>query len=260
MRGYKHKSKDTILGLLKFVKEEQFANDILDGKLYCNNVKFFLDIETPKIGDALDSASIIKKIGNTTLGIQDASTAYSHIFCSTLVSPLFITELPKYQRNVKQSLKDMGNTCIVINNFNEFLLRIRHNYPDVIAKFVWYYGIEESSVSYVPYQPGFNKKNELSFENEFRFFFPFHQENYPPDKTDFSDIDEHKVMEIGSIRDIAVCHDTETVLKDMGMSLFLPEGSLPKKDFIPNILPPRGNSNTKRQALPNLEPRPRKGK
>lgn len=231
MTGHELSCNEYIIGLLKFTTQEH-VESILDGKLYCNTINYFRRFEQQDIGDKLEASGLIKQRGNVRLVMHDNGDLLSHIFCMTLISSSNANCDGRIELDYG-NLKRMGDKCILITDFTEFLNRVKLIEPDMEAKYVRYYTLLQGDQDHVPYRPYFQKKHLLKYQNEFRLFFRFPREMYPPEMDNFSDFDIAKTVEIGSIRNIAECFDTEIICESLSTSNFQIQGKSLKRFFDP---------------------------
>lgn len=216
---------------LKFT-QEKFASDILAGRLYMKNVKYFREIEKINCdtvrGDKKEALIVFPKgtkllIGDDKTevkGIQEISFKFNFtdnipIYCMTYVNH---KNLVKYEEN---------NDCIIYKIDESFLYSLFDSFGDTavliqskpfVNRFKSYfenhgYKFRASLVTYIDMETQFDEYHDTYFEQQFRMFFYkdkkySYQQEYRIVVID--NVPEYKIYDIGDISDISkVCKKEE---------------------------------------------------
>lgn len=216
--------KKSINLLAKIFRSEKFMNDFLDGNLYMNCLGYFKKIEEKEdfntVKDTMEGIISHLQPEHVKITITGPSGEKIDIDPSDLAGPVSIQE--NYYNNLKiccfyspnivmedldnsikkskiteEMKKDFGEHVVLVHNFNEFIKRIESqvNHDDIL-------GIQFRKVNY--YEPDFhgdfdrelvpfNKQKRFEFQKESRLVVKTKSHN-----------DEHFILNIGDIRDLAV--------------------------------------------------------
>jgi len=107
-----------VFGFIKITSRKKYANDLMRGKIFCNRLKYYMDLEEKEIGDSKDSTTAIIRL-RTSLLLGNRLNTYSLLFQDTeaQLNPVFCmyTILNKGKRltltaNIG-SLKDITECC-----------------------------------------------------------------------------------------------------------------------------------------------------
>lgn len=196
--------------LLKFLEKENYVNDLLDGKLYMNTLKYFKEKENLDKARADKFETIfshkqqkfdfinINGIYFTNAQIQEGSiTSISQRFDLCNIFCLFAS----WEKTIDEKIlideknKTFGEYCICITNVQEFLNRVIKviEKENIECSFmnVNYINKDENyeiNTNEVP----FTKFDDFKYQNEFRIAIDIKK-----------NIDKAYILEIGDIRDIA---------------------------------------------------------
>ena len=207
---------------MKVYEKEQYAQDLLDGKLYLNRLSYFKKIEEeleanrndgnegvlgwfqPGKGQfIINGYEIPQEDLSGPISVQLNSYNNLNVFCvhaahSGEFQTLTQESLPAFKKHLQISdecLK-LGNYAVIIRNVGEFVLRIKQavqrNGYIVSSKLVDYYNPKEFHGSFYENDAVFKKRDEYKHQSEYRFCI------------NTGTIGENAIiLEIGNIRDIA---------------------------------------------------------
>ncbi len=204
--------------LLKFFEKEDFQNDFLNGKLYMNTLKYFRENEFSDIART-DKFEAIKthmkpdliQIGTMNIskdecGITTINTTKYDTWNILCLYALW-KEIEDENILVDEKNKDFGHYCVCIINVKEFLSRID---KVLVEKNV---DCEYMKVNYI------NKNKEYKIKDEEVPFTKFDNFSYQKEFRIVIDTknnrDEHYIMEIGDLRDIAFITTIDKINKDI---------------------------------------------
>jgi hypothetical protein len=170
-----------VISLIKFVGERKFAEDFLNGNLYCNPWKFFKALEGDKQREdkqelivAIVSTKIYNRKTNTlySLGIENSDDYLVPVFCMySVFSKKYI--LPNKLRIQDESLRGFGKHGVVIKNVREFLNRLNTQLPEFSYGLIKYLDFSNLTGKnrYALTNPIIQKdKKDFSHQQEFRIY------------------------------------------------------------------------------------------
>jgi hypothetical protein len=184
---------------------------VTKGRIYCNTIKYFTEIEDNKVrGDIDENCGWIDYLGDSTLSMKPVDTPNAeplvfqasgtrikqhfdasgyNLFCMYLL--VVDSSFPNGFEPFNDRCKEFGSHLLLVKDSPEFMKRIEAKLAALG------YGYERTIVSYSDlsqYSGGksyFMKDSSYSYQNEYRFIIK-------------SNKDEPLILDIGSIEDIAV--------------------------------------------------------
>ena len=216
-----------MLLLLKAFRKEKWAEDFLDGVLYCNTVKYYRDLEDSDEkrdkdegavvipGDRLSELRlgdyVVKRLDLVTLRHYFNLTSGVNVYCMFCWAPrleggqVFLNK-EEQLGSLREFDRKYGPYSVVIGNLPEFFGRI-----DVAINREGILLGRGDTVTYelakdVPNNPeglfdlAFHKNSKYSDEHEYRFAFLVDQKEQGPFR-----------LNIGDIRDIATLQRTDEI-------------------------------------------------
>ena len=223
----------TILLLFKMCKEKRYANDFLDGKLYCNRVSWYIRNAVDKHeGEILlqSSKDLVIELNKYTIPPEDLVSASIrldrvgnlNVFCMfavhsgqfTRVSPDTIGEFKNQLEVPSACIDDFGKHAVVVRDVKEFYRRVDSAIDTAgytrARGLVRYYDPESASITYShELEIPFCKRDEFSYQKEFRIAMV----------TDSVGSEEVTVDLGGHIRDIAEYCRTEDIRTDVTLDV-----------------------------------------
>ena len=204
------------IALMKIVKCEQYAQELLNGKLYCNSIQWFRKHHDEFEGNFYVFVERITYGGRTIPKehikgpvIFHNNNAKLHAYCMFLWSaPIVDSEieinLPEQIGDLKKLASRFGQHVVIVNA-TKFLDRVDEtvNQKDIPGeRGTIHYEDPENLRPESPRTRGFNKRERFSSEKEYRFLFESQLPNC--EGAAFC-------LDIGDIHDIAVCMKTEEI-------------------------------------------------
>lgn len=226
---------NALMMLLKAYKCEDWANEFLDGCLYCNTLSFHREVDDQEGAIVISGADIAQfkfKIGErelkTASNFTYRSNAADHInvFCMYSWAPPFedndkrlvILDKESQLGSLRSLEASYGRYTVMVRDIPEFFRRLdtavtRADGPVIeargnLVKYNLYSGLP-SSVSTLDgmMELAFHKNPKYAEENEYRFVFQFDQEKAGPFRFD-----------IGDIRNIAVLTRTRDIYASIAVN------------------------------------------
>lgn len=207
--------------LLKITKE-QYAEDILSGKLYMNSLKYFRELEHEGVGDEQEGALCIGEAGDllykgrVLAKVKNLNAYYNFpVFCALSV-PLYQVEEGNYEFLVPQKMlrefmyDETAKYAAVLINRYDFEERIKKTL--VQYKIMGCLGKVEYLDKIIPYpskeklRSAFRKRKEFAYQNEWRIALDF-------------PVEDHFVLDIGNISDIACKMPVENAAQEMKLEV-----------------------------------------
>ena len=235
MQGTDFTSKSQIFFLIKFLKEEEWADDLLAGSLYLNRVSWFKQCE--KTGDRYEAVtnhvlpgegvSITINGLDLTQGLifaafQDNWLNDYHLYCIyavhsgnidwSQIGPSDLELLLNQVAILPETIDKFGPYAVVIRNWSQFWKRV-----DAAAGgasfgyrrgFEKYYDPKMFNAMFEGTDALFHKRSEFAGEREYRFAFGVDMED-----------DEAHHLEIGDISDIAFKTPARRINADFASAL-----------------------------------------
>ena len=222
-----------IIVLVKFLKEEQHANDLIGGKIYAKNLSYFKKIEDPESANRNDRHEgvvswlqpdqghlVLNGIDFTPdlagpIEIQKNWLNHLCIYCVYAghtgdlgLENIFSenTDLLRKQLEIPEDCLELGKYAVVVKNVTEFFNRIEKSAKSEDYRFgrrlVEYYDPETFHGSFSDNEAIFKKRDEYSHQREYRFVFE-----------PLIIGTDHIELDIGDIGDIAMRIDSADINK-----------------------------------------------
>ncbi len=215
---------NTIFFLVKFLTEQDHVNNFIQGKIYFNKLSEFKEIkdseasrrndqyegtaawlQPEKVRMEINSIDFSNDLAGP-LTIQMNRLNHLHIFCVHAVHSGHL-DLTKLSGDNIESLRDelkipddclsLGEHAVVINNMPEFIKRVEDaavtNGYKLIKGRVKYYNPETLHGYFQNMEAIFRKRDEYSYQREYRFVFDTKTTDNCP-----------LILDIGNIRDITL--------------------------------------------------------
>lgn len=154
--------KKYIKALIKVTDHEDFAKDFRNGKLYMNELRFFLNCEQAEMEDKMEATARRSKYGNVIINYQDSSSFAAPVFC---LYTIYDTKCgnSEYVSIASPKMRKFGKYAVVVTNVSEFFNQLHLK------------SLDFSPVNYYPedyfggiYNPIYNKRIMFSYQQEFR--------------------------------------------------------------------------------------------
>ena len=167
--------KHYMIGLIKFVKEEKHAHEFIEGNLYCNRIKYYVDCEAKEIGDAKEA--IAYRTDQIRMKAFDSVFYYNLNFRDELITlnPAFCMYAHKITKTQNKNLVKLSNHklkewkyAVVIKDANEFLNRLNSNLDSSFESSLIHY-TDMFKEKYFE-KPIITKDNSFKHQNEFRIY------------------------------------------------------------------------------------------
>jgi hypothetical protein len=230
-----------IVSLIKFTN---YPDDVINGNLYCNRLKYFRDAEQKEIGDKLEAIAVRKKylIGKEPWKVDfvddDSLTAPVFSMYAVMVSKPYNKRFLKLK---DERLKDFGKKAVVVLDVGNFLKRVRKRQPEFKIELVRY--IDYSNLTGIDKLAIFNPiatKDKCHFEHQHEL--RIHSEkialskdiDYVPEYKEVINEDHIKIP-IGDLRDIAKVHDTDELFNGIDVNLVFDWENCSTKGFLAKI-------------------------
>ena len=225
--------EDYVLGALKFFTHKEHAEAFVQGKILMNSIKHFQTIETGQVDGRVDedeglaaliqpTPGLILKFGDHQIAPKDIMgpvqirmqrdlsknllciyALFSDGYLQFKDDEIHLVDptsrgLAAINEHVKMSERcfDMGKFTVVIHNIHEFQERlIRHaleNHFQLTVGRVQYYEKKTHHGKFA--EPGLHKRNEFSWQREYRFILDRGSENAEPYTVDLGPL--HDICEI----------------------------------------------------------------
>lgn len=213
------------IALMKVVKCKRYAEDLLNGKLYCNSIEWFRQNHDEFEGDyytfperiTLKDIPGMKDRTITKEEFDGPVTFYAHnmrnnfAYCmfswlAPMKDDIVDIRLPDQVGSLTDLSKKFGPHTVVVND-HEFIERVDNTVRQNKISYERgpvYYADPKDLKTDSPRSPGFNKRECFSNEKEYRFLFDKQRPNCGNDNHAFC-------LEIGDIRDIAVYMKTDEI-------------------------------------------------
>ena len=209
------------IALMKVVKCKQYAEDLLNGKLYCNSIEWFRQNHDEFEGDYYtfperiafkkEGITVTKEqlVGPVTFYFHNMRNSFAYCTFSWLApmkDGIVDIRLPDQIGSLSDLSKKFGSHTVIVNA-HEFIERVdnavRQN--DISGRRgPVHYADPKDLNQDSPRIPGFNKRECFSNEKEYRFLFDKQRPNCGSEDHAFC-------LEIGNIRDISVYMKTEDI-------------------------------------------------
>lgn len=153
-------SNQYIKAFLKFSKEKDFQDDLLDGKLFFRSVK-----GARKVNDPFDSYCSTAKTDFCIIRLQSFEDSIKPISCYYAVmgdNDSDIVDLKFSEEQLKKFKENFGEYVTVIKDAPRFIEQVKQTNLRI------WYGCCDYTNDDIPTNPLFNKKIDLSDEKEFR--------------------------------------------------------------------------------------------
>ena len=208
---------NVIIALMKIVKCERFAQDLLNGKLYCHSIQWFRKHHDEFEGNSYIFVERITYGGRTIPKehikgpvIFHNNNAKLHAYCmfrwsAPIVDSEIEINMPEQIGDLEKLASRFGQHTVIVNA-TKFLERVDEtaNQKNITgSRGIIHYADPENLKPESPRTMGFNKRERFSSEKEYRFLF----ERQLPNCAEGSAF----CLDIGDIRDIAVCMKTEEI-------------------------------------------------
>ncbi len=207
--------------LVKFFETEQYATDFMRGRLYCNRVSWFKNLEVEENSGRADNSegvvglfspedtSVIidgqnlSKDLTAPVQLQDKSLDHYHLFClyrghsGDLDLGVIHDNIDglKRQLMIPAAALSLGKYAVFVSNAQEFMTRVQSAVKrKAYGLFRWHVNYYDSNVGnlWIPgWRALFYKKDQYSYQQEYRFVFKTGTEGDDPlclDLGDLSDI------------------------------------------------------------------------
>lgn len=204
----------TIWKFLKFGQEKNIQDMYNNGTIYMNSIQYFREIEDNELrGDMYEGITRILNLQQGQVEMpstgfksdfstfqlrQSYKTVLGNIFSLYCVSSHGLTgELKDFKIDEKN--KRFGSCCLMINDINEFILRIENRLKELKIQyhynFIEYYDKDRIDGEVCL----FEKPLEFEYQKEFRFYV-------------IRQSDKPFVFNIGSLTDIAEIYSSSIVI------------------------------------------------
>ena len=209
--------ENILITLMKIVKCERYAKDLLNGKLYCNSIQWFRENHDEFEGNSYIFVESITFGGRTIsrdhmigpVMFHDNNAARRHAYCmfrwsAPIADSRVEINLPEQIGDLEKLARKFGQHTVVVNA-TEFLNRVDKEVKErgiPGRRGVVHYADRSDLKPDSPRTPAFNKPNRFAEEKEYRFLFKEQTPNCG--ETAFC-------IDIGDIHDIAVCMNTEDI-------------------------------------------------
>jgi hypothetical protein len=205
---------------IKFGSKEHIEKLFYEGVLFLNTVDYFKKLESEQgiRGDFLEGASELynfyekdkailtinpKQKDEIRMNITNAQMRQFHSYQGNIFSLYSIFDNEKETQKIEfdKTLKNFGDTALIITDINDFLLRVGKKLKEKNFKFYWgdvdYYNAKEKSIKKLGI---FNKSSDFQYQKEFRIYVK-------------NPINEPLKIEIGSINEISKLLKSEDLTK-----------------------------------------------
>lgn len=204
---------------MKVVKCQQYAEDILNGKLYCNSIEWFRQNHDEFEGDyytfpesiTFDGITVTKNelVGPTAIYAHNMQNHFAYCmfgWFAPIKDDIVDIRLRDQIGSIGDLSKKFGPHTVIVDA-KEFIERVENAYRrNEISGYMGaiHYADATELKPDSPRRAGFNKRERFSNEKEYRFRFDNQQPNCGSENQAFC-------LEIGNIRDISVCMKTEDI-------------------------------------------------
>ena len=210
-----------IVSLMKILRCKEYVEYFLDGKLYCNTVRYFRDEDYDELEGAAFLHPTTLRINSYTIPEEDLAgpliltanlVADLRVFCmfSWRVPKVgddeILIDLESQLGSIRDCINEFGPYTVLVKNTTEFLRRV-----ELAAKRRGILSFVRDAVQYInpstfrtdltkPLRIPLFKHERFAHQKEYRFVFQTGRENAG-----------HVELPIGDIRDIAFCMRTEDI-------------------------------------------------
>ena len=185
-----------IIGLLKFFSHKEYAEDLLNGKLYCHESGWFRKLDDKYRGDQYDGKMPLNVDGMLVewgpircISSGVAVKGFNNdnklpIYCLSVIDIKILDKVSGTSYILKptfvEKMKQFGTYLAILNNYSEFL-RIVTSHADTKQLAASHFRVEYSNIMN-EYDTGFTenkrslkhffiKDKEYEYQNEFRFLW-----------------------------------------------------------------------------------------
>ena len=229
-------AKKALMLLLKAFRQENWAEEFLDGCLYCNTLRFYREWDDKRLRDEKEGVIVIpgakidkSRIGEfelpkgslSSLSYRPRMMDYIHAFCMYCWAPPWVSEkevfLDKETQlgSIRTLEKHYGPYTVMLRDMAEFLRRLTAAVEHPDSKVRWVKGdvVKYEPMLVLPSTPeetlraAFHKDSRYVGEQEYRFAFLLDHKQQGAFR-----------LNIGSIRDIAVRIRTRDVYDSISVN------------------------------------------
>lgn len=171
-------AKKYVRALIKITSKEKYAQDFRNGKLFMNNLKYFIKCEKEELGDDFETTASVIRFSNSStdniinLLFKEETDQYIPAFCMfALTSDKF--GFKNYIKLNNEKLNRFGDYAVVVKNVDSFLEKLKAHslYQASLIKYIDFFNLPSVDRLAI-FNPVVKKHKSFAHQSEFRIYSP----------------------------------------------------------------------------------------